>query len=706
MRNSVFFKTDSRILFPLLLTANSLLSYSHWPLWAKSCVFLAGILLPLVVFSSRPVFENKKMAAYGESFSVPKDKWIWAGLIGLALYLRFFKLTDFHAWPTGDESLHGFLAIDLVRNPRWQFFYTVGEHPPLLIWGVAFLFKFFKSPGFNLWFLPAVFSALTVPVGYLAVRSFFSKSLSVIYTGLLSFTFWPLYFGRFCHQSVFIPFWEMTCLLLLSRALQTREPKRRNSRLLIFGFWTGLGSLTFTAWLVVMVILTAVVFRLFFKKSLKPFFVYSLGLFAGFLPFLVSAFKYGYGGHLLDASEASHWFSLDHQILTSVSYVTSVFWGSLQSGASYGPVWGGMLNPLLSTVFFIGLLEMYFHRRDGFARWLTVSILVGFLPGLLTADYVEFNRVLQVMPALLFVTALGFQRLLLEWKGRPWRWGLVLLLTLGSFSLDLNHLLMPVFDFSFSHFRFKRGVLDENAKAFGILKETEDHMGPGLIFTDFLLLSHNHSLSVMTYPFNAALNPKLDPARAAWAGVVANVHYGPYLAKRFPRSRWVWLDRNTAQDDGGMAVGIIPINDDNRDTFRKWNQAHEIFHGLSVQAENILNNKTEYQRAESELPVYSSLMSRDPFLECCFDEWSAQYHYGKSYEKNIEAIQRAIQKGYPAAHLFYKLGGFYWLNGQYREAKDAYEEAANQRPNFTAASQAAKNMEEWILASHPASGVK
>ena len=106
-----------------------------------------------------------------------------------------------------------------------------------------------------------------------------------------------------------------------------------------------------------------------------------------------------------------------------------------------------------------------------------------------------------------------------------------------------------------------------------------------------------------------------------------------------------------------MVLGIIPIHNENRDVFNRWIEVHRYFHALSLQAENILNNKKVYQSALEKLPEGYSKVEGDPFLEASFGEWLAQYHFGNGCRENILALQRAITKGYPAAHLFYKLGG-------------------------------------------------
>jgi uncharacterized protein HemY len=130
--------------------------------------------------------------------------------------------------------------------------------------------------------------------------------------------------------------------------------------------------------------------------------------------------------------------------------------------------------------------------------------------------------------------------------------------------------------------------------------------------------------------------------------------------------------------------------------FRKWVEAHEIFHGLSVQAENILNQKSLYRQAELDLSHNAAFMGQDPFLESSYDEWIAQYHYEGGFETNIAAIQRAIQKGYSTAHLYCKMGNFYWAEGRWKEAREAYTMAMKQKPNETVAAEAEQYMDELL----------
>jgi hypothetical protein len=147
--------------------------------------------------------------------------------------------------------------------------------------------------------------------------------------------------------------------------------------------------------------------------------------------------------------------------------------------------------------------------------------------------------------------------------------------------------------------------------------------------------------------------------------------------------RWIAVGKDLSED-GGMAVGVVPLTPENRPTFERWLKVHSHFHRLNREAEDILNNKARYTEALQRLSSGYGMMEGDPFLESVFGEWVAQYHFDDSYGKNVQVIEAAIQKGYPAAHLYYKLGNFSWLNKDFARAEVAYQKACRLEPGDVA----------------------
>jgi len=682
LKKGIKFFFDIRFLFFVFAVINLFLSYEPLSYSVKAWLIILGLIAPGLAALNVRWSAGQQSSFYSETFSGNLNGPVLV-LFVLAFFFRFYHLTHFYLWPIGDEALHGFLAIPLISKWNWQFFYTVGEHPPLLIWSLAPFFKFFDSPFFDIWFLPAFFSFITVPAGYWASRQYFSKSFSLLFGFLLAFSFWPLYFGRFCHQGIFTPFWELFGFLLLGFFIKSHSKHRKIILAFCLGLWIGLGSLTFTAWAVVILLFALTITVIWFyryRKNFEYLIGYFGGLFLGILPFIIAATQNEYGHHLIDTSSASHYFTVTHELITHLSYVTCLFWGSLQTGSSYAPVWGGMLNPILSSCFFIGTIELIRRRNEKITLWIFGAFFVLFLPGLLSADYVEFNRVIQAMPVVLLVTVLGLQRLIGALPNHK-KWILIPLL-LGSVLLDMTQLLKPAVDGSVWSLNFKKEIPDENFRAYQIFNDEYSETGPGLVFADFMPLTHGHSLHVTTYYFNAALNPKLNAAAAKWVGLMVNVHYQSFLEKRFPGSKWTTVTP-APPGEGGSVVGIIPITQRNVQLFMKWNKVHQYFYQLNLQAENMYNDPKLYQSALQHFSEGYPLVQGDPFLESCFGEWVTQFHWGADHQANIILMKRAIQAGYPCAHLYYKLGEFFFLDHRFPEAKEDFQKAMNCHPNET-----------------------
>ena len=677
---------ETWVCFFIVTISIGFLAFSSFPVETKLWMVLIGLFLPFVFYLKvRGVAVRDKETLLP---NVPMGIWILLLMAGLSL--RIYKLSEFHLWPGGDEALQGFFAIDLIKKWSWRFFYTSGQHPPLLIWLLKPGFQMINSIPFDLWFVPAVFSILTLFVSYAASRQYFGKTTSFIFFLLMAFSFWPLSFGRWCVQGTLIPFFEITCFYILGRFINSASVKHERWWLVGLGAFLGLGMLTFTSWVTVVAVMTIIIFfhlshRL--KKSMLSLGMFAVSFFIFFVPWLIAAVHEHFGGYLVSVSVGGGYYSWKHQILTAFSNITCLLGGPVGNiGVAYGPSWGGILNPILGGCLFIGVTILLRSRRSALTWTLILSFLVFMTPGLLSTDHVEMFRIIPAMPMLLMMVALGLERLLAFVKAP--RRILFLILFMGlSLSWDYYHLFQPRLEGRLFHWTFRNIPEDESQKAYQILKSIADQQGPGFVFTEFLLLARDHCLRVMSYPFNAVDNPKYRNFPGNWAAVIVNLHYGPYILKRFPGSHWFPIGIGNPED-GGLALGILPITDENRAAIFRWVKAHQFFHDMGSLSENMMNDPKLYKSVLEGAPVGYGLVKDDPFLESCYGEWLAQYHYEDNLNQNIAVLRRAIEKGYPTANLYYKLGNFLLLNREPEQARKSYELAVRSEPNYTAAAKA------------------
>jgi 4-amino-4-deoxy-L-arabinose transferase-like glycosyltransferase len=666
------------VYFLLFFATNCVISFSTFSWTIKLTAGLFGLVLPLYVALrvSVPV-PRRSLASYSKEMKNQPTQALWLILLFFLVFLRFFKLATFPCWPNLDEGWIGTIALDLSRHWRWKFFYTFGETPPLTEWVVAGLFKLGFSPAVSLWFTSALASTLTVPLAYLAARQYFSKSFSFICGCLFAFSTWPLFMGRFCHQGIWLPLWVCLCLFLFGRFLKSRSPLDQRNTVVFMGFGVGLGSFIFTPWPVVAAAFGLTVYwKTIGEAPRKPrLFLYFLAAFSlSLLPFLFAVYNEGFGQHILSLSPSNHFFyHWDNFIPNFTHYLTTFVWSSFEPEPAYAPVEGGFLNPLLGAFFWMGLVEMWRLRRHRLIQWVAATFGLFLLPGILSMNLETF-RVAQVLPLLLLITALGTHSFLIS---TPQRWlPLFLLLLIPSTAFDFLMLSTPYVNVESHPEDFGRPLKSmERYRAFQVLEALQKEQGPGLIFTNFETQSYNEpTLSMMTYPFNAARNTALFPEDCRWAAVFVNIHYEPFLRKRFPEGQWLRVSRGLDLSNGGEMLGLLPVTTQNQKTFLRWFQAHQAFQ--EADQERFFQNNGRLTAPLKTLKAAYASVHGDPFLESVYWDKTGAFDYeNRDYDSHRRAAELAVTRGYPTADLYCKLGEMLMAKENRKDAKIAFRRA-------------------------------
>src|SRR5579859_4271019 len=438
---------NPKIYFLVFLTSNILLSYFPFSLGAKLWIGLFGLVLPWV-FALRYSSKTDAAELLQKDFLTPVSAWVWGLMGAAAVLIRFYKLTSLSTWPLYDEGMYGYYAAQLSRRWDWQFFYGPSQAPPLYLWLEAIVFKVGGVSLFTIWFLPALISSLLFPTAYWAARGLFPRSMSFLLAGLFGFSFWPVYVGRFSLMTGLVLLVECLVLGALARCLSETSSNRLFWKAVFLGALLGLGFYTYLHWpvLAVLVGLTFLFFILGEGRSprfpgFKIFTGFLLAFVGVLLPFSLGVFREGIGQFLFylnHLSAATHALSWKNQAAVSISYLSSLFWGMDLKYHTYQPVWGGYLNPVLDSLFLLGLVEALRRRREKFCLWLLAGLVLFTLPGVLTSERAT-SRMILVFPVLAVMIALGWRRLWGE-KSRSRRFSLLLALSVLSIALDGYHL--------------------------------------------------------------------------------------------------------------------------------------------------------------------------------------------------------------------------------------------------------------------------
>jgi hypothetical protein len=681
------------VLFGLFLVSNLLISYFSLAAYLKFWIGGLGLLVPFLVAcwdlgKTNLPSEPSAEAPYRDEF-LPSG-WRKSGLIflGLAVLLRFWDLTTLSVWPLDDEGLYGYFAQRWMEGSPLQWHYAYNSIPFLPFWGLGLLFKLFGVSLRSFWLYPALLSLASLFVYGWASRHFLSKSFSYLFLLALGLSFWPLYIGRFTLFGSLMFFWEGLSLAVWVCFAKKDRPQSRILWAAVLGLVVGMGFYIFHIWLVVALVLAGAMGLACYAKDRKDFVSFiAFGLTAAlaFAPLAWNLWQ-TMDWTFLHALWAFQSPSAGPSLQNIFSNVAAFFWGPMPFAIfSYNPLWGGFLNPVGSSLAFLGLVELWRFRSGKWVPFFIFCALVLFIPQALSRGE-EYMRALQLIPLFLVLIALGARRLFLNTPKKLLAAGALALLGL-SLGLDGHHL------FGVYHQRwmvpsntgFQNKSL-ERQRAFQIFNGIQAQWGPGLILGDLMDDIHDQTLGIAVWEFNALENPKAPAPRVPWAGILCNVHYRDALSRLFPRAQWFALASDVFRENGGLMAGIIPIEAANFPILQRWAKAEKAMH---LFAGDVLNTQLSPQTRllASRLEAYYPLFKGDAFLESCYWEKQAQNAFLSHQTKDmVQPLENAIRLGIPEAHLYNRLGVVFLVEGDFGGAREALEKALKFPDNQTSAS--------------------
>lgn len=682
------------IYFFLFLAVDCYLSYAPSNSTEKFLMVFVGILAPelIIIFSKPDINKSEDNVFRQEQFNgTMRGVWIFFGL--LLMGLRFWKLTTLFQWPTGDEAAIGMLAIKLSRQWDWHFFHGFAQVPFLWHWCCVFTYQATHSSKLSLWLLPAVISALLIPLTYWGSRCFCGNSFSIILTGLMATGFWPMYLGR-AGFPIFVVLWELVVLYFL---LVFREQIKNNSGLMaagLLGLATGLGPITATSWMAVgFAIVIFVAHSSFRDKKYSHFIIFLIFMTISLFPFLTAVLKEGYGSHIQAIVFWNGGFDV-------ISFVTRFFdywmilWGTVNQPVSYIPPLGGFLNPILASLFFLGLIEITFRFSKSYLFLFLAFLALCLSPGFMSWSLETF-RVLTILPLLYFSTALGLRGLLKTVSPTKAFWVTVIMLGF-SFFADFYRLVIPYGRIDQRPAAFEdTGRSYEKYCAGRILENVRVHYGPGLIYTDWAASAADETLAFATYPYNCAWNPDIADVNPRWGAIFTNSHFQPFLSKRFPQAKWTLIPAVDTGDQGSHVLGIIPITPETLSIFRSWKGTYEFCMETNLRFLDKANGKSNEDILEEMIRFYGRVPNdsflQSVYLEKFMDAYERQkvLYKGRTqcdYNSYKALLNSSLKKGCPDTMVFAYAGRLLMQEGRLTKARKVVGESLRLDPeNYMAA---------------------
>ncbi len=682
------------LLFCFLAT-NTLLSTFLLPATIAWVVGFLGLVIPAgwVMFKRRlpsPDLEGPDRHRWSAVFLLI--------VLGGGAWLRFHRLTSLSQWPLYDEGIYAFYS--LLFDEGWQdrLFFSKSNAPALYAWAMAVGNRLWGASLTTLWLVPALFSISAVPLAFMAAQRFFSRDVAFLVVLFMSLGFFPAYVGRFSFAVVTGLFWACLTFYLMSRCLEEIREGRGWLWTIAFGASLGGGLYTDHPWpafiaAAFLAILAAV-------RRGKPGGIRRLVMIGAV--FLATAWPYAWGfyqgqfgiyhSRLFFLTSQAGW---DH-LPVAASYFQAFFWGVARDVHSYKPVWGGFLDPLSGSLVLLGMLVLTTRFHDGRVRWMGTALFLFLLPGLLSLGWMPFRAVL-VPPLLAVFASFGFLSLFPDRKrGRMASVFLaVVVLSLSSWHLFVKY--GGTWNDNQTWADYVKSP--ERRAAYRILGEWAKREGPGLVLSEWVPGQSDETLDYACYRFNAARNPRLDPAEAKWGALMANVHYRPFLAARFPEGKAYRLSEG--RQDGGWMLWIVPVEERDRPTWSEWVLAHR---ALATFIDRNLSHVVgaPYDDVVGAFTATWDLYRRDPFTCAVFWEKAAELYwletaYGMdgglspdppgwtqgNESRVLYCLGRAVKDGYPAAHLYRRMGVEHLMKGRIHEARPYFRAATRSSLDLT-----------------------
>ncbi|MEK7078281.1 MAG: glycosyltransferase family 39 protein [Patescibacteria group bacterium] len=357
-------------------------------------------------------------------------------ILVIAIFFRFYKITEIPPGLYPDEATNGVNALDALSAGKFKVFYPENNGREGLFMNIqALSVKVFGAQPWALRIVSGVFGTLTVLGLFLLTRLLWSNKIAMLASYLMAVSFWPVNFSRIGFRAIMLPFILVWAFYFLWKGLIDKKL----SWLAIAGLIYGVGFHTYISWRLSPLFLVLFFLILLFNREYKKRFVIKSGfiflLFAliAASPLLIYYLK-NPADFLGRAAQVSIFNSpapvkaLTESVIKTLSMFNIYGDGNWRHNLSGRPE---LFWPI-GLGFLIGFITIVRHRMSYKSIFLIGWLLIMLLPNFLAPEGAPHAlRALGAMPAVFIFSALGlnaiykkiqrhFNRALLEPKNDPW----------------------------------------------------------------------------------------------------------------------------------------------------------------------------------------------------------------------------------------------------------------------------------------------
>lgn len=333
-----------------------------------------------------------------------------------AVLLRFWRLGS---WPPGlyrDEAFNGLDALGVLAGDHAIFFTANNGREPGYIYLTAVAISFLGRTPLAVRLAAAIVGTLTMPVVYLLGKSWFDRETAVYASWLWAITLWPVHLSRIGLRPILLPI-----MLALTLWIGTEAYRRRSNKLwLLAGLCYGLSFYTYLAVRLTPLLLLLILLYLWWHRWPLPTKQHALlfigGATAVLLPLLIWI-----------AQEPSRFLGRSNQVsILNPEINNGNLWSALwQSGwhglgmffwqgdniLRHNPAGRPVFDWVMALPFLIGAGVMLYRWKRPSHATLLLWCFVMLAPTILAEDTPHFLRAVGLLPAILYLPALGLTTL-------------------------------------------------------------------------------------------------------------------------------------------------------------------------------------------------------------------------------------------------------------------------------------------------------
>ena len=334
----------------------------------------------------------------------------------IALILRFYRLGEIPPGLYRDEAFNGLDALKVLQGEHAIFFPANNGREPLYIYLTAAAVALFGQTAFAVRLAAAVVGTLTTIPVYLLGKSWFGWRVGVLAAWIWAITLWPVHLSRIGLRAILL-----APLLALTFWLGTLAFKRgKNGLWLLSGLLYGLTFYTYLAarFTPLLLILLALFLLLTGRaRRLWPgaaWFI--LGSFLSLLPFLFLVSQQpdlilGRSGQVSlfhpDVNDGDLWGKLWQHIVAALG----MFIWRGDTILRHNPAGRPVFDLLMVIPFLLGLIWCIRHWRRPAQFTLLIWIAVMLGPTIFAADAPHFLRAAGILPAIIYLPAIGLNQI-------------------------------------------------------------------------------------------------------------------------------------------------------------------------------------------------------------------------------------------------------------------------------------------------------